>query len=62
MGSQFVKEHQYLYHYTNADGLHGIIRSQQIWATNIRESLIKSTHRDVRALKVNAIFMGRMKR
>ena len=30
-----VDKHPFFYHYTNACGLHGIVMTQQIWATNI---------------------------
>lgn len=35
MGKSVVEAHQYLYHYTTAAGLQGIVESQQLWATNI---------------------------
>lgn len=35
MAESVTERHEQLYHYTTAAGLHGIIESQQLWATNI---------------------------
>ncbi|MFO1205708.1 MAG: hypothetical protein U1E63_08295 [Burkholderiales bacterium] len=35
MEKSLVEAHPYLYHYTTAEGLKGIVESQQLWATNI---------------------------
>lgn len=35
MDKSVVEAHQQLYHYTTAAGLQGIVKSQQLWATNI---------------------------
>lgn len=35
MSRPVIEEHQEIYHYTTAAGLHGIVTSQQLWATHI---------------------------